>query len=804
MQNDLSHAEIKVNPSELIDPSIEAVGGQPQVGPAWLKPNQKAELLALAQSKAYTPRAYTDMVGGFAKENGRQWTPEIAAQQMKNLPTRFDQAPQGISYMSPTDQLNKPMEAAPPREEAPGFFDNPLGYLSGSSRTEFPNLKELNVADIGGLQGVGYQAATSLAFDDQGKQGILSTVLGDQKPTFTTDKFGNSLVTFGDGENKGKSFYINKPGFSGQDLSTLGTNIALTALPGGLAARGAATTGMGALRVGGAAALGSMAGESVRQIAGNTLGDTTRANNLLPGVDLMDLTTAGVTEGIPAGATFKATNFARPAGAPANIDQIITENAALFDRTGVPALRGQVAGTGSELERTRVLQSLPETGAGMADAFKAQNAAVSDATTGMVNDIAAPSGILAEAQAVNAAKNAITGAKSTRSAAGGPLFEAALNTGAKIDTTTLAKELKAVAGSKGAVAGTPFGDKIAKVENIIKAGDDWQLDPRQVQAVKIDISDARKAALREGRDGLANQLADVEDKIVLFLDDAAPGYKQANEAWRQLSVPVKELQDSAVGTLANLDQFGLQQFSRRLFSGQTSAQERAFVKANLDKADPEAYRRMVQSDMGRRLDEISDIGTDTGIENTPRLINAALFRNEAQRKMWKEALPDMADRLDDLHYVMNLATTGRNAGSTTATKNRLVEGLTSMFERGGSGLRTTLLNWTVGLPITATEKGLGIVGTARTQKIRAGALAEQVSPDVSKMLGEYAEKAGKSNPRLSAILQSVRQFAMSDPVGSDQASQSLPDEMQSIPVLTGAQNIASPDELTTSKPLLME
>jgi hypothetical protein len=172
--------------------------------------------------------------------------------------------------------------------------------------------------------------------------------------------------------------------------------------------------------------------------------------------------------------------------------------------------------------------------------------------------------------------------------------------------------------------------------------------------------------------------------------------------------------------------------------------------------------------MGRRLDEISDIGTDTGIENTPRLINSALFRNEATRNMWKQALPDMADRLDDLHYVLNLSTTGRNAGSGTATRGEIMDSVTSMFERGGKGLRMALLNWTVGLPITATEKGLGVIGTARTQNIRAGALADQVSPDVSKMLGEYAERVGKSNPKLAGILQSVRQFALSDEMPPEQ------------------------------------
>jgi len=668
-------------------------------------------------------------------------------------------------------EAQKAMLAEPsaPQQDAPGFFSDPLGYISGESRTEFPDMPELNVGDIGGLKGVGYQTASSLAFDDQGKQGILATVLGDQKPEFSTDKFGNGIVTFGAGENKGKSFYVNKPGITGQDVSTLGTNLALTAVPGGFAARAVTGAGATGLRVGGAAALGATGGESVRQILGNMAGDETRANNVIPGADIPSMLLAGATEGVPAGYTFKATNLARPAGAPANIDQIISDNAALFDRTGVPGLRGQIAGTTSELERTRVLQNLPETGAGMTAALKAQNEGVSNAATRLVEDVAAPTGVLAETQAKQAAQNAITGAKSTRSAKGGPLFDAALDTGAQIDTTTLAQEVKTLA--EGAVKGTPYGDKLAKVQSILKADDNWALNPRQLQSVKIDISDARKAALREGKDGLANQLSDVEDKIVLFIDTNAPGYKAANDAWRQLSVPVKELQDSAVGTLANLDQFGLQQFSRRLFSGQTSAQERSFVKANLDKVDPQAYRRMVQSDMGRRLDEISDIGTDSGIENTPRMINAALFRNEATRKMWKEALPDMADRIDDLHYVLNLATTGRNSGSATATRGEIVQGLTSLFERGGQGLRTALLNWTVGLPITVTEKGLGAIGTARTQSIRAGALADQTAPDVAKMIGDYAERVGKANPRLASVLQSVRQFALTDGVPAEQPQQ---------------------------------
>lgn len=768
-----AHAEVKVNPNDLIDPAAASANPTAATG-GWLNPDQERAMADYIGSKDFSPKGYADKVAAFAKQNGVVWNDDLYQRQLdlaKNIRTAPGVRGGAINYVGDPQQ-QQPQQ---PQQQDGGILSSIGDFFTGANRTEFPDVPEFQ-------PGFGTMLGTSLAFDDAGKAGIISKMMANEQPSFTQDQFGNAMVTFGAGPNKGKQFYVNKPGISGQDVATLGTNLALTALPGGLAARGAAGAGMGALRVGVATGGGAMLGEGVRQTAGNVAGDQTRMGNTIPGVSLPDLAIAGVTEGVPAGYTFKATNLARPAGAPANIDQIIQNNAAVFDRTGVPALRGQVAGTTSELERTRVLQNLPETGAGMTDALKAQNAAVTKTTGALVEDIAPTSTKTVEAQAKEAANGAITSAKSTRAAQGGPLYDAALS-GPKIDTTQLASEIKAVAEAKGAVKGTPFGDAVEKVQNIIKAGDDWQLDPRQVQSVKISISDARKAALREGRDGLANQLADVEDQIVLHLDTNAPGYKAANDTWRKLSVPVKDLQDSAIGDLANLDNFGIQQFSRKLFSGSTSSQERAFVKANLDKIDPQAYRRMVQADMGRRLDEVTDIVGDTGIANTPRLINAALFRNEATRQMWKQALPDMADRLDDLHYVLNLATTGRNAGSATATRKGIVDSLTSLFEKGGSGLRTTLLNWTIGLPVTAAEKGLGVIGTARTQQIRAGALAEQVSPDVAKMLDDYAVRLGKSNPRLGVILQSIRQYAGSDGLQSDQASQTVPDDMKSIPIL---------------------
>ncbi len=678
----------------------------------------------------------------------------------------FEAAQQEMRAEPTTGQGGSPLDALP--RNAAADQGGIMNFITGDSRREF-DIDELPLD-------VGSQMASSLAFDDEGKQGILQNMLKDQSPTFAQDKFGNSMVTFGAGPNKGKTFYVNRPGFSMQDGTTLASNIAMTAIPGGLAARGAVGLGLrGGMAVGGSAALGAMAGETVRQTGGNALGDETRANNLIPGVDLTELAIAGVGEGVPTGVVFNATNKVRPRGAPADIDQRINEAAILAEDTGAQFTRGQVLNTRDSATRMNNLMGYSETGGVMDNFLREQDATAQRLTDDLINNAAPPSPVLLETEAREAAESVIKSAKETRKATGDPLFDAALDGKPPVDTTPLVSQLENLAGTT--VKGTPFGNKLDSTIGMLKAGDDWLLNPRQIQSVRLSISDAIREAEKAGNNNLARQLIDVEDSMTAFLDVNAAGYTQANDVWKNLTGPVKELQDSAINDLAKLDQFGLERFAERVFGRNSTTRQREFIKSKLDSVDPDTYRRLAQSELERRMSLLDDTDLASGPRNIPQQINKALFRNDKERAMWKQAFPDTADQIDQLHEVLNIFSRGRAMGSNTVDKARdgaeMVSRLDNIRADGG----TTLVGFLKQVPAFLARKSLGSVGEARTAAKREAALAQELDNDFVAMADEFAEKVGRTNTpqgkTVSAFLQSLRQYADSDtmPQGEEEATE---------------------------------
>lgn len=641
-----------------------------------------------------------------------------------------------------------------------------LNFITGDSRREF-DIPELS-PDLGA------QMASSLAFDDEGKQGILGQMMADQSPTFTQDKFGNSVVTFGAGPNKGKSFYVNRPGFSMQDGTTLATNVAMTAIPGGVVARTAVGAGLrGATAVGGSAALGAMTGETARQAVGNALGDETRADNLIPGVDLPELAMAAIGEGVPTGMAFDMTNQMRPRGTPVDIDERINQAATLSDNTGAQFTRGQVLNTRDAATRMNNLTGFRETSGVMDNFLREQDATAQRMADDFVSRSATPSPILLETEAKTAADSVIRSAKETRKAQGDPLFTAALDGKPAVDTAPLVSQLEAL--SKNTVEGVPFGNKLKSTIDILKADDDWLLNPRQIQSVRLSISDSIKEAEKAGNNNLARQLIDVEDSMNAFLDVNATGYKDANEVWQRLSVPVKELQDSAINDLAKLDQFGLERFAERVFGRGSTARQREFVKQNLDSVDPETYRRLAQSELERRMSLLDDTELASGPRNIPQQINKALFRNPKERDMWKQAFPDLADTIDDLHEVLNIFTRGRATGSNTVDKARDAAEMTSRLDNIRADNGTTFFGFLKQIPAWAARKSLGSIGEARTAQAREAALARELDNDFVAMADEFAEKVGRTNTpqnkTISAFLQSLRQYAGTDPMPTDEPTE---------------------------------
>lgn len=645
-----------------------------------------------------------------------------------------------------------------PKADQGGF----MGWVTGNSRQEY-DIPEFE-------SGVLASAATSLAFDDEGKMGIIQKMYADQQPTFTADKFGNIMVTFGTGDNQGKTFYINKPGFSGEDASTLASNIAMTAIPGGLAVNAARAAGVrGALAIGGSAALGGMAGDTTRQIAGNALGDETRAGNVIPGINIPEMVTAGAGEGLGAGVGFAGSTFPRLADAPANVVDNVRTAGELSERTGIPFFRGQVVNTPATRTRMSNLSEYQQTSGAMADALEGQTAAAREAVDAFVSPPSATPGILADTRAPDAAAKVIKNAKEARKAAADPAYAAALDTGAMVDTTPLVSNLENV--RKGLTKNDPLRPTLDKAIQDLAADDMWQLSPRQIQSVRIAVNDAREEALRQGKNGLANSLKPVVDDITTFLDNNATGYTAANQLWTDLTKPIEQLESSAIGTLAKSDSFTLAKFTERLF-GENSALkgQREFVKQNLDKVDPTIYPDLARAELQRRLSMIPDFAQGGGERNVPAQLNKTLFGTQAARDMWKQALPGMEQTIDDLADALDIAARGRAKESGTVAKGAEADAATSAIEK--ARLRDTT---TTGILLStarwAVTKMAEKAGGPFTNRIRQGQLAQELNADfpkeADKLLEQMRQPNNAADRAIVAFIQSAKQYAASEPDPED-------------------------------------
>lgn len=637
-----------------------------------------------------------------------------------------------------------------------------MGWVTGNSRQEF-DIPEFS-------PGLGGALATSTAMGDEGKMGIIQKMYADEQPTFTADKFGNIMVTFGTGANQGKTFYVNQPGFSMQDANTLATNVALTAIPGGLAARGAVGLGVrGAMQIGGTAALGGMAGDLTRQYIGNAAGDTSRNDNLIPGVNLPEMVTAGAGEGLGAGVGYATSTFPRLQGAPANVVENVREAGALSDATGIPFTRGQVVNTPASRTRMSNLTEYPQTSGAMADALAQQTAKAKTAVEQIVNPPSTGPGILADTRAPDAAAKVIANAKAARKTAADPAYSAALDSNPPVDTTPLVANLENV--RKGLTKNDPLRPTLDKALEDLNAGDMWQLTPRQLQGVRIAVNDAREEALRQGKSGLANSLKPVVDDITTFIEGNANGYKAANQLWTDLTKPIEQLESSAIGTLAQSDSFTLGKFTERLF-GENSALkgQRQFVKDNLDKVDPTIYPDLARAELQRRLSMIPDYGTGGGERNVPAQLNKALFGTEASRDMWKQALPGMEQAIDDLADALDIAARGRAKESGTVAKGAEAANATSAVEKARltdttfAGALLSTMRWAV---TKVAEKA----GGPLTNRIRQGQLAEEVNVNFPKAADDLLEEMRKSNKAadraIVGFLQSAKQYAASEPDPED-------------------------------------
>jgi len=137
-------------------------------------------------------------------------------------------------------------------------------FVTGDGRREF-DYPELPGRFIPGFGEIG--AKMALAQTDEGQADIFKKAFPDA--VLSKDKFGNTIA-----EMEGQKFYLNRPGFSGQDVDNFGANVAITApfgMVGGALTKGL-NLGLRALGVGAGGAAGSVAQDVAAGAAGSEQG----------------------------------------------------------------------------------------------------------------------------------------------------------------------------------------------------------------------------------------------------------------------------------------------------------------------------------------------------------------------------------------------------------------------------------------------------------------------------------------------------------------------------------------------------
>jgi len=145
-------------------------------------------------------------------------------------------------------------------------------------------------------------------------------------------------------------------------------------------------------------------------------------------------------------------------------------------------------------------------------------------------------------------------------------------------------------------------------------------------------------------------------------------------------VPVYELVDSLVGTVADVSDKNIKTLTREIFNPKDVGME-DFIKFRdiMMTENPAAWNAVVKAEANRRLARFTDILEQEGnkiYQNEPRALLNALFGSGTQRQMFLNALPgEMRKNALMLEDYLKSASVGRRIGSPTASRGEQIERL---------------------------------------------------------------------------------------------------------------------------------
>ena len=468
---------------------------------------------------------------------------------------------------------------------------------------------------------------------------------------------------------------------------------------------------IGALGGPGIAALGAGGGEAIRKLVGHLVFDepqTALGNALDIGLETVLGAAGEVGSGIFTGAVNKTLGLgtkpkrvlrdlirsevktATPTEIAARREGAVLvkaiqdpeEMARLQDlatKHGIDLNIAEVAGSRDLLSLFNLLGDLDNTADLIQQFKKTQNLQIQNAIPNFLDTIAAETNPFQVGNdIVRASRDAIKGLKSDRAKLTKPFYD------------------KAFASREDILINTD--PAIGEIDDLLTQFADPKKDPsgRALLAIKDQLIKSEGDIVkldrlkRSGMDTILNQkkadptlrgeIQRVKNNLVDAMDIQNPSYAQARLVHGLNSPPVEAAEKGLTGALAKLEGDNVQGAAVQLLASKNSRPEAVKrAKALIGNENPEAWNAAVRDFLQFKFEALKD-SQISDISNIGGALRKAVFGNENQRKIMKEALsPQQFKNLSDFMDV--LQKTGLTFGkeSATATRQEQLKGLQRTF-----------------------------------------------------------------------------------------------------------------------------
>jgi len=332
------------------------------------------------------------------------------------------------------------------------------------------------------------------------------------------------------------------------------------------------------------------------------------------------------------------------------------------ERTGIPLTPAEKTNLRDLLNQQALLRDLPESSAIMEDFLKYRNTKVQRAVydyLGNLSDEATPAG--AYQKGIRAAQEGRERLVTRRKATAAPFYKEA---GPQpLDINPVIEGIEAVMPD---FKGTAIGGKLARIQNALKGKE----TAGAAHNVKMDLDDVIEAAKRKGKLAQVRQLQTVKESLLETIEEQVPEYRTGREAFRRMSEPITELDESLAGEAIKQAEKIAPNLGNTLFGKASSPQAIRQARKLITAYNPEAWDAVVRGHLQQTFEEMaeSSIG-EAG--NIGGMYRKKIFGSMAKKSMLKNALSTQQyQSLNDLMDV--LQATGRAFKGQSITAQRQV------------------------------------------------------------------------------------------------------------------------------------